>query len=288
MDPFETMKAMGELWGRGAQSFVEAQRNMMGAMNTAMPGKLDVPDLASMQKAQESFGQAWTTAQDIAANFAKGMNAAKQDARDRTDPVAAEVLSKVFDPRGWLSASNEVDEALNRMAQGPQLADLWTYERKFTALFTAWMALRRRNLEHNTIMLEAWTRATGAFAKAVNARAESGQPLESARALMALWVETANDVLLETQRSDDFLKSQRETLKAATDLRLAQQEVAEFYAEMYGAPSRSEIDDVHRSLTDLRREVRVLKRAERNRRMAGTKKTPAPNAADTATEGAAS
>lgn len=266
MDPFETMRAMGDLWGRGAQSFWEAQRNMAGAMNTAMPGNLAMPDLAAMQKAQAAFEQSWASAQAIAANVTKGFDAAGQVARERADPIAAEVLAKVFDPRGWLSASNEIDEALNRMAQGPQLADLWTNERKFAALFAAWTALRRGNLEHNTIMLEAWTRATGAFARAVNARAEAGQPLESARALMTLWIETANDVLVETQRSDAFLRSQRETLKAATDLRLAQQAVAEVFAEMYGAPSRSEIDDVHRSLTDLRREVRALKRAERTRR----------------------
>lgn len=266
MDPLETMKAMGELWGRGAQSLFESQRNMMGAMGTAMPSSLSIPDLAATQKAQDAFSQAWRTAQDVAANFTKGMDADRQGGPNRTDPVAADVLSKVFDPRGWLSASNEIDEALNRMAQGPQLADLWTYERTMAALFSAWTALRRRNLEHNAVMLEAWTRATGVFAKAVNARAEAGQPLDSSRALMMLWIETANDVLLETQRSDAFLESQRETLKAATDLRLAQQKAAEFLTDLYGAPSRSEIDDVHRSLTDLRREVRALKRAEQGRR----------------------
>lgn len=266
MDPFETMRAMGELWGRGVRSFMDAQYNVMGAMNTAVPGGFAIPsDLASMQKAQAAFGQAWTTAQEIAGNVTDGIKALEETARERGDPIAADVLAKVLDPRGWLSASNEIDEAVNRMAQGPQLADLWTYERKYAALFSAWTALRRCNLEHNTLMLETWTKATGVFAKAVDARAEDGQPVESARALMSLWIETANDVLLETQRSEDFLKSQRETLKAATDLRLAQQAIAEVFAEIYGAPSRSEIDDVHRSLTDLRRELRALKRTERAR-----------------------
>ncbi len=289
MDPFETMQAMGDLWGRSAQSFWDAQRNMAGAMNTAMPGNLAMPDAVAMQKAQAAFEQACASAQAIATNVTAGLDAARQAARERTDPITAEVLAKVFDPRGWLSASNEVDQALNRMAQGPQLADLWTNERKFAALFTAWAALRRRNLEHNTIMLEAWTRATGTFAKAVNARVEAGEPLESSRALMTLWIETANDVLLETQRSEAFLRSQRESLKAATDLRLAQQAVAEIFAEMYGAPSRSEMDDVHRSLTDLRRELRALKREQRTRRTAARSRvTETPEApVETAMQGAA-
>ena len=68
--------------------------------------------------------------------------------------------------------------------------------------------------------------------------------------------------LLETQRSDTYLKSQREILKASTDLRLAQQEMAAFYSEMFGYPTREELDDVHRAVTELRREVRKLQRAK--------------------------
>jgi hypothetical protein len=65
------------------------------------------------------------------------------------------------------------------------------------------------------------------------------------------------------------LKSQRETLKASTDLRLAQRSVAEFYAEMFGYPTRAELDDVHKSITELRREVRTDRR--RRAPVVGTK-----------------
>ena len=85
------------------------------------------------------------------------------------------------------------------------------------------------------------------------------------REVLALWVETANNVLLETQRSDAYLKSQRELLKASTDLRLAQQEMTEFYSQMFGYPTRAELDDVHKALTELRREVRALERTGRAR-----------------------
>ena len=42
--------------------------------------------------------------------------------------------------------------------------------------------MRQRSLEHNKVMLEAWTRAAGAFAKPLNERAEKGEPLELLRA----------------------------------------------------------------------------------------------------------
>ena len=127
------------------------------------------------------------------------------------------------------------------------------------------MALRRRSLEHNTVMLEAWLRAAGAFAKRLNEMADAGERVESPREILTLWVETANEIMLETQRSEPFLNTQRELLKASTDLRLAQQEIAAIYSEMFGYPTRAELDDVHRTVTELRREVRALKRELRQR-----------------------
>jgi polyhydroxyalkanoate synthase subunit PhaE len=140
---------------------------------------------------------------------------------------------------------------------------MWDVERKFLGVFNAWIALRRRSLEHNTVMLEAWMRAAGAFAKRLSEMADAGEKMESTRELLTLWVETANEVILDTQRSDAFLSTQREVLKASTDLRLAQQGVAEFYSEMFGYPTRAELDDVHKTVTELRRELRALKREVR-------------------------
>ena len=52
------------------------------------------------------------------------------------------------------------------------------------------------------------------------------------------------------------------------ELRLAQQELAEFYSEMFGYPTRTELDDVHRTVTELRRELRAFKRESRASRPA--------------------
>ena len=81
--------------------------------------------------------------------------------------------------------------------------------------------------------------------------------------MMTRWTETANAVLLEVQRSEPFLASQRVVLKASTDLRLAQQDLSAFLSDFYGQPTRAELDDVHKSLTELRREVRALRRERR-------------------------
>jgi hypothetical protein len=263
MNPFESMQALADLWSKGAQAMASAYPLDSDAIADGMSkafGLAPSLDRERLEEARHAFEQSWSAAQELSASLAKGMQ--DGNGSGQSDPVVAAMLAKILDPRGWMSSTNEVDEALQRMADGPRVADLWNVERKFAEVFTAWVRMRQRSLEHNKVMLDAWTRATGAFARRLNERTERGEPpLDSMRALLTLWGETANEVLLETQRSDAFLQTQREVLKASTDLRLAQRKVAEFYSEMYGYPTRAELDDVHKAVTELRRELRALKRS---------------------------
>jgi polyhydroxyalkanoate synthase subunit PhaE len=265
MDPFAYMRGLTDLWGQGGKAFAEAQQTMFSDMAERMKAAADgggVPfqglsGTGELAAANAAFMNLWSSASELSATITRGMGAG-----DKPDPLVTEMLSRIFDPRLWFSSGN-MDEALQRLAEGPRLADLWDVERKFLTVFNSWVALRQRSLEHNTVMLEAWMQAAGALAKRLNEMAEAGETIESPRALLTLWVETANDVMLETQRSERFLNAQRELLKASTDLRLAQNEVAEFYSEMFGYPTRAELDDVHKTVTELRRELRALKRQMR-------------------------
>ena len=260
MTPFEYMKAMAELWGRGGQDFAAAQQSFFADMAKAAGPKVrsGVPPVGMFDpQGMAQANQAFT-------NFGRPRSRCRRPSpapcrpSEKQNPAVAELLGKIFDPRAWFSGTDSMDQALQRMAEGPRLADLWDTERKMLTLFNAWTALRRRSLEHNTVMLEAWLQAAGTFAKDLNEKADRKEALGSWREVLALWVETANTALLETQRSDAYLASQREMLKASTDLRLAQQEMAAFYSEMFGYPTREELDDVHRTVTELRRELRAL------------------------------
>jgi len=269
MDPTQYMKALAELWGQGGWSFMTAQQNLLREMaeRFGRPGGEGAPagetsffDPQVLGQANEAFLRLWSSALELSRTFARNM----QQGRD-PDPLVSGLLARIFDPSAWFAGADGMDAVLTRLAQGPRLADMWNTERRMLNVLNAWTTLRRRSLEHNTVMLEAWLQAAGSFAKILNEKADRNEALGSWREVLALWVETANTLLLETQRSDAYLKSQRELLKASTDLRLAQQEVAEFYSEMFGYPTRAELDDVHKALTELRREVRALERALRDR-----------------------
>jgi len=263
--PFDYMKMMAELWGRGGQDFAAAQQNFLSEMTRAAGSEAALrailpamPDAQGLSQANDAFSKLWSAALELSNTISRNMQGG-----ERQNPVVAELLGKIFDPRAWFSGPDGMDQALQRMAEGPRLADLWDTERKILTLFNAWAILRRRSVEHNTVMLHAWVQAAGKFAKDLNEKADRKETLGSWRDVLALWVETANTTLLETQRSEPYLNSQREILKASTELRLAQQEMAKFCSEMFGYPTREELDDVHRTVTELRRELRALQRATR-------------------------
>jgi hypothetical protein len=264
------MQALAQMWARGGKEFSAAQQSILDDLSRRMaegagqkasrtpPAWFEPQELASVN---ETFATLWTSALGLSQSITRIMQQGK-----KPDPLVAELLSKLFDPRAWFSGLGGMDETLLRMAEGPRLADLWDTERKLLNVFNAWAALRRRSAEHNIVMLEVWMRAAGSFAKTLNEKADRKETLGSWREVLALWVETANTALLETQRSDKYLETQRELLKASTDLRLAQQEMTAFYSEVFGYPTRAELDDVHRSVTELRRELRALERASRDTR----------------------
>ena len=272
MNPFDAMQNLADLWNKGGKAYLTAQQGLFTGMADTMAkaaGRGDkasfqafAPDTQGFEAARQDFAKLWSSASDLSSALTRTLKA------DQANPQVAAMLAKIVDPRGWLGATNEVDQTLQRMAEGPQLADLWNTERKFMAVFNAWTAMRRHSLEHNKVVLEAWMKAAGAFAKLLNERADKGEALESWREVLALWVETANEVLLETQRSEAFLSTQRDLVKASSELRLAQQDLAEFYSEMFGYPTRTELDDVHRTVTELRRELRAFKRESRASRPA--------------------
>jgi hypothetical protein len=101
------------------------------------------------------------------------------------------------------------------------------------------------------------------FSELIAGRGGAQGKASDPKAALVLWTETANQVLLETQRSEPFLQTQAAMIRATTELRLAPQELVEHFGKQYGFPTRTELDDVHRTVTELRRELRAMRREQR-------------------------
>jgi polyhydroxyalkanoate synthase subunit PhaE len=152
---------------------------------------------------------------------------------------------------------NDLSAAIERMAQGPQLADVWDFDRKLALAFGAWIELRTRLASYNAVASAPWTEASRQFLDAI-----SSSKTESLgwRDMFAKWAEISNQELIKNQRTDAFLKAQKELLQAALQYRSRQNDVSDAISALFDLPTRRDLDEVTRQLTELRREVRALRR----------------------------
>jgi polyhydroxyalkanoate synthase subunit PhaE len=268
MNPLHYSKAVTDFWSAQGRALLQAQEQvgkvLAEGMQAAASGKIptmpSMPDALSAEatdlaRAAQSVVKLWS-----AATTACGKLATTIPSIPGGDGITEATFRKMVDPRGWTGAAGGLDEVLGRMVEGPRLADLWEIERRFAGVLQAWMNLRRRSLEHNALVLEAWLQAAQQFSEQF--AAQDGKTLD-AKAALTLWTDTANRHLLETQRSEPFLQTQAALIRATTELRMAQHDLVEHFGKQYGFPTRTELDDVHRTLTELRRELRTMQREQR-------------------------
>jgi hypothetical protein len=107
---------------------------------------------------------------------------------------------------------------------------------------------------------KAWNAAFQRFTKALSSDPQVSAKL-TWRGLTDKWLAVANDTLIEVHRSEKFIEAQRHMLRAASDRHLQERKIAEAWCEAGHIPTRSEIDELQRHVVELRREVRLLRRA---------------------------
>ena len=269
MNPFDYSKAIADFWTAQGEAVVKAQQQaakalaegMQAAASGTLPTMPELPtdlsdDIAELATAGRSVAEMWSAA---TATFS-ALTATFPAAGGGGDPTVEATFHRMVDPRSWMAGTGEIDDVLGRMTEGPRFADLWEVERHYARVLRAWMDVRRRGFEHGAVVLGAWLRAGRSFTEAMAARSGGGAASPDAKAALALWTEIANAELLQTQRSEPFLQSQAAMIRASTELRMVQQELVEHFGQQYGFPTRAELDDVHRTVTELRRELRAMQR----------------------------
>ncbi|MEM8653057.1 MAG: poly(R)-hydroxyalkanoic acid synthase subunit PhaE, partial [Pseudomonadota bacterium] len=111
--------------------------------------------------------------------------------------------------------------------------------------------------EMSQVMQNAWVQAYRSFTE--NYSLEDLQSGNVDEALQG-WLKSANEALLETQGSDEFLEAQKQMIRASTEIRARQKDMAESWSEAWQMPTRTEVDDLTLMVYQLRRELREVKR----------------------------
>lgn len=255
----EQASEMWKLWSEGQKSWLEQfARQPAGAM-PAYPQGAPGQDMArQMTDAWKASAEQWKTLVGQGSQFA----------------FSQENLRKMLDPAEWAKpAPGSFDFGIEQLIEGPNFATLWDLDRKMLKLQQLGMKRAEDSAAYHAIVFAAWNRAAERFGRQF-ASGEGG-PAGSFRELIDRWIKTANEALLEVHRSPEFLEAQRRVTRSATDYRLAEREIAETWCEIHHLPTRSEMDEMQRTVYQLRRDLRAMQRTQESQAPGEEKRAPA-------------
>lgn len=253
---------MFEMWQKGQEAYMKAQSDAMEKFGQSFsqsvnpapaamtPAAMNVGPEAA--RAWQAFVNSWAPAWNPSAMMAKSANP------NFFSASGSDALQGVLDPANWMQhAPEQLRKILDSIAQGPQFADLATPQVDAAEAWRESVDYQQAAMDFSRVMQAAWSRAFQRYSE--NYTLEDLQSGQVDGALDA-WLKAANEELLETQRTPEFMDAQRRLLRASTEIKARQREIAESWSESYQMPTRTEIDDLSKIVQELRREVRILKR----------------------------
>ena len=251
--PVNWMDQAGDLykqWTDQQQNFFRSMAGGAGLFGTGGTPTVNAPADASeaLRKAQalwQSSMEQWV--------------ALAQQAMPQSE-ITGESLKKLFDPSQWANTGlGPLDAAIEHLVEGPSYATLWTLDRKLLKAQKLRAEWAKDLAAFQVLMHGAWNEAVKRFLQEINDA--QGTPITSWRELIDVWIQVANDTLLETHRTPEFLEAQRRLTRSGAECRLQEREIAEAFCEMQQMPTRTEMDEVQREVYELRRRLRALERS---------------------------
>ncbi|MEO8298974.1 MAG: poly(R)-hydroxyalkanoic acid synthase subunit PhaE [Burkholderiales bacterium] len=175
-------------------------------------------------------------------------------------PTPAGAAAFPFDPGAALP--NLAQSLMGRVTEAPTLATLWDLDRKMAHVQAAWLQWQLASAQSKAVVDSCLPQAQQAYQSQLAAARAQGQT-PGWRESVDLWLAALNTALLALMREDRYAQSQRKAFDAGLTLRETLAEVAEDWCETFQLPGRREVDDLARSVVELRRELRALQRATR-------------------------
>ena len=176
--------------------------------------------------------------------------------------IGSETLGKMLDPMSLsLMGGNQVGEAIRRLTEGPRLADAGSIERGMAEVMELYLEVQTAARAYESVVASAWMEANRRFTADLARRFGTSGEILAAKDAHKVWLAIADETLMETHRSETFLNAQRQLLRAGMEFLLAERKFVEQLVEPAGFPTRSEIDELHRTVHTLKQRVRTLEKA---------------------------
>ncbi|MEG3192599.1 class III poly(R)-hydroxyalkanoic acid synthase subunit PhaE [Lysobacter sp. D1-1-M9] len=166
-------------------------------------------------------------------------------------------------PEQWFEQAAPYIEGLQRQGSQwlgtPAFGFAREHQERWQKLAQAQLDFQQRDQAYNALLGEAGQAAFALFQEKLAQRGESGQTLDSARALFDLWIDAAEEAYAEVALSPRFREAYGDMINAQMRLRAAVQGEVEQAGLLLGTPTRTEVDSAHRKIVQLEREMRRLR-----------------------------
>lgn len=247
MDIFPQVSA-GEGWQQVLKKYTEQIRQQFdNFFSGTLAASQDTTQLWQlyMQETQK-FNQLWATA------IASSIKPMSQTVTGTSAP--------------WIELNNLYwnllyEETFGSLMQSPILGPTRELNGKLLRAFDAWTVLYRASIDYQVVLGNVQVRSLEALMRELVSLAEKGEKVDGWREFQQIWSRVADDVFAAEFCDERNLKVRGKFLNALNTYRIYQQELMELGMKMMNIPVRSEVDEMHKSIYELRKEVKTLKKA---------------------------
>jgi class III poly(R)-hydroxyalkanoic acid synthase PhaE subunit len=238
----------GEDWNTVLTNYVEQVRQQM------------MPNAKSITQTTQDTAELWRTyMQQMQSMMQPWMGVAQQAPGMLTGMMSGNGASNLveFTRMSW----DTFGKTFGSTTLSPSFGLTRELEEKMAKAFAAWQELQEAASEYQVMMNEGWSNVFQQVLQDMKARADQDKPIESLSDLMRVWLSAADKSFDKVFRSETYATVQGRFVTKYMEYRVLEQVVAEEMLKYAYVPSRGEMDEAHRNIYELRKEVRSLKKA---------------------------
>ena len=237
----------GEDWQQVLSKYSSQMRQQIEDFSVGtLKASQDVAQLWQLYiKEMQKFNQLWATSLETS-----------------WEPISKTVTGT---PQPWLELNNLYwnllyEETFGSLMRSPILGPSREFNNKLLRTFDTWNNLYQASINYQVVLADVQLRSFEQLMWELISLAEKDEKVEDWRQFQQLWSRVADEVFEQEFCSEDNLKIRGKFLNALNTYKLQQQELMELWLKTMNLPVRSEVDEVHKNIYELRKEVKILKK----------------------------
>ena len=257
-EAWQTIAASGptpEAWQKALQSYIDQMRQQLTASLDAAKWTQNSAELWQryLQEMQK-WGQPWLSAWQQLPNpwgAAFGQNSG--------NPLRE--VTNLY----WNAFEQTFGQSIDQSIGLSSLGLTRDFNEKVNKAFTLWREQQQAMLDCQLLLANTWLNAFHLLMQKLIALAQSGKTMKNQKELANLWVAVADEQFITLFHSASYAQVQGQLVNSSMALRRQLREINEVWLRAQDMPTRTDLDEAHRQIYELRKEVKALKKAMRAR-----------------------